>query len=134
MSTFLTRHKFTSLINQYLSPQGGRTRASDAFVKMLMHSDFALAASNDIRNATGRDKKLDLAVVFFTNRVMGSAVRSPIVTRTIELARDRLDEYQRKLQAATKAAMGMGFHAANVSCSRSRLFTYQRASNFATTV
>lgn len=96
--------------------QGGRSRASDSFVKKMMHSEFTLAASNDIKNATGRDKTLDLAVVFFTNRVMGSPPRSPIVGRAIELAQDRLDEHSQKMQAATKAAMGKGFKLAGVRC------------------
>eukprot|EP00038_Savillea_parva_P014624 m.11565 g.11565 ORF g.11565 m.11565 type:complete len:1113 (-) comp2855_c0_seq1:63-3401(-) len=101
---------------------GGRSRASDSFVKMMMHSDFALAASNDIRNATGQDKQTNLAVVFFTNRIMGSPVGSPIIERSIQIANTRLEDYNHKLQAAVKATMGKGFKAAGVKKPKIRAF------------
>lgn len=63
---------------------------------------------------------MDLAVVFFTNRVMGSVAKSPILDRTIELAKERLDEYQRKLKEAVRT-MGLkprlkAFHMTGEEC------------------
>lgn len=51
----------------------GRSAASDGFVDMLNTAQFALTASNDIRNASSTNaRQPPLAVVFFTNRIMAS--------------------------------------------------------------
>ena len=81
---------------------------------MMTSSDLAVAPSNDIRNATGRDKNLDLAIVFFTNRVLAAGPRQPVIARTIQLAKDRLDQFAADTARARRslsdkvAAPGMG--------------------------
>eukprot|EP00039_Didymoeca_costata_P014338 m.230289 g.230289 ORF g.230289 m.230289 type:complete len:1075 (+) comp15998_c0_seq7:76-3300(+) len=69
----------------------GHSQASDAFVTMLNNAQLAVAASNDIRNATG-NANLSLAVVFFTNRVIASSPRHQVISRTIQLASQGLRE------------------------------------------
>ena len=74
---------------------------------MLSHSQFALAASNDIKQATGH-ANLSLAVVFFTNRVIAATANHPIMARTIEMAADRLAEQQKQARAARSVAAAAG--------------------------
>lgn len=69
----------------------GHSKASDAFVGLLNNAQFAVTASNDIRNATGRN--LDLAVVFFTNRIIAAVPNQLVITRAIEIAKVRLKSY-----------------------------------------
>eukprot|EP00040_Diaphanoeca_grandis_P023927 m.130824 g.130824 ORF g.130824 m.130824 type:complete len:1136 (-) comp29504_c1_seq1:372-3779(-) len=86
----------------------GRSKASDGFVDMLSSSELAVASSNDIRNATGRDKSVDLAIVFFTNRVLGSAPNQAVIDRTIQIARGKLEEFRRMKRSAVRAEQNLG--------------------------
>ena len=84
----------------------GPSNASAAFVNMMTSSDLAVAPSNDIRNATGRDRSLDLAIVFFTNRVLAAGPRQAVIARTIQLAKDRLDRFAVDTARARRALSG----------------------------
>lgn len=68
---------------------------------MLNSAQLAITASNDIKNATGMSNK-SLAVVFFTNRVIATTAHHPIITRTIDIATQKLIAFK----AAAARALG----------------------------